>query len=465
MSNVTTITPRPFQEKGIVELRKKISEGKKRVILMAPTGAGKGFIMAMLVNLGLAKESDVLTILYGQDLIVQTSNNYYRYYKINSKVIMGGVKSPWQKSTIASISTLSRRALPPADFIIIDECHQSNSSSYKKIFEHYHDKIIIGLSATPINHLTNFEDYIILETVQGLIDLGFLVRPIHFRPKKLINTSGVSISKGEWDDNQLADEALKVTGDIIQEWIDRAKGRATVMFCVNVKHSIELAQSFNQAGIKALHIDSDTPLEERTQAINDLKCGRLDIITNVNIFSTGIDCPIISCIGMARPTHSEILYVQQGGRGLRTCDGKDDCIIIDYSDNVSRFGLLTDDREPNIKPKDKAKKKESGEAEIKVWTCLNCYCCNRANVLICEDCKTPKPVKVATVKECEGELEEVTLSPKRKNLFVADVITFGKYKGKQYSELPFSFIQWGLQNLDEPIRIKLREELKKRMGR
>lgn len=460
------ITPREFQSRGILRLREKIAEGKKRIILMAPTGAGKGLIMAMLTDMGLAKGSDVLTILYGQDLIMQTYENYKRYFQIESNIIMGKIKSFPSKSSIASISTLSRRVLPPANFLIIDECHQSKAPQYAPIFNHYVEKIIIGLSATPINNLDNFEDYIVLATVQELIDLGYLVKPRHFRPKRIIDVSKVSISKGEYDNSQLETEAMKITGDIVKEFIDRASNRIAVAFCVNVKHSKELAMAFCLAGVSAVHVDATTPLEERTAILRDLKDGVIQMITNVNVFSTGVDCPEIGCVLMVRPTKSEILYVQQGGRGLRPSLNKDDCIIIDYSDNVSRFGLLTDDREPNILPKG-AKKKLKDEAEIKIWVCLKCYCCNYDKDLVCADCATPRPVVIKQVKIEKGELEEVTESPsKREKKPVGNMITFGKYKGKTYSELPMGYISWAIQNLkDKQFLINIKAELERRINK
>jgi superfamily II DNA or RNA helicase len=463
---LTTITPRIFQSNGIFKLREKILFGKKRIILMAPTGAGKGFIMAMLTQMGLSKGSDVLTVLYGSDLIRQTEKNYKRYYNIDSQIIMGSVKSPPEKTKIASISTLHRRNLPDADFIIVDECHQSKSPTYRKIFEHYQDKIIIGLSATPFNNLDNFEDCIVLATVKELIALKFLVQPKHFAPKTKVNTDGLKIVKGEWEDKDLEREALKITGDAIAEWKLRAHNRQTVVFCVNVNHSLEMAKAFNDEGIKAVHIDGETPAEIRDQAIDDIKSGAIQVICNVMVFSTGIDCPEIACVVMLRPTHSEILYCQQIGRGLRPAPNKKDCIVIDHANNVSRFGLSTDDRLPVITaPEKKKSSKKLGEVEIKIWVCTFCYCTNYIKDTHCMECKEARPVKEKKLTTEDGELQEITESKKKNTkIFLGDVMPFGKHRGTAFEFLPYQYIEWGSSNLDnkDGLQMRFKVELQRR---
>lgn len=460
---MTTIKPRPYQVNGILSLRQKLLQGKKRIILMCPTGGGKGLIMAMIAEMGLKKGSKLLTVLYGSDLIRQTDKNYQRYFDIESKIIMGGIKQPDQNSIIASISTLHRRELPDVDFVIVDECHQSKSDSYKKIFEKYKDKIIIGLSATPINHLTNFEDYVVLATVKELIKAEHLVQPRHFAPRSKVNTDGLKKVKGEWQDSDLEREEMKIVGDIVHEWIERATNRPTIAFSSTVKSSMFLREQFLLYKIPSYHIDGSTPAEKRDQAIRLFKRGKIKVITNVNVFSTGIDVPEISCVIMARPTNSEILYIQQGGRGLRPAHNKKDCIIIDHANNVSRFGLLTDERCPVLTEKDKSKKNQGDVALIKTWVCELCLCTNTASDQKCINCGALKPEKEKKVKHVDGDLEEITESNKRKKIFLADTMPFGKHKGTAFELLPYSYLLWAEKNLDN--RIGLQERMKLEVAR
>ena len=39
--------------------------------------------------------------------------------------------------------------LPPADLLIIDECHHAPAETYQQIIDAYPDAILLGLTATP----------------------------------------------------------------------------------------------------------------------------------------------------------------------------------------------------------------------------------------------------------------------------------------------------------------------------
>lgn len=65
------------------------------------------------------------------------------------------------------------------------------------------------------------------------------------------------------------------------------------------------------------------------------------MVCNVGTLTTGIDWDV-RCIVLARPTKSEMLFVQMIGQGLRTAEGKEDCLILDHSDSHLRLGFVTD---------------------------------------------------------------------------------------------------------------------------
>ncbi|WP_040447549.1 hypothetical protein [Ktedonobacter racemifer] len=51
------------------------------------------------------------------------------------------------------------------------------------------------------------------------------------------------------------------------------------------------------------------------------------------------NCPITSCIILARPTKSRALVVQKIGRGVRLAPGKSDCVVLDITDNILNHRL------------------------------------------------------------------------------------------------------------------------------
>lgn len=453
---------RPYQSVAIFKLKEKLHAGKKHMLIMSATGSGKTAMMSTIVDMAIKKGSKVLTVMYGADLVRQTAKVYKKYYNTNSKIIMGAIKSNDEQSIIASISTLNKRNLPDVDVVLVDEAH----NKYDKIISHYQDKIIIAFSATPFVNCHYYEDYIIVASIKDLISDGHLVQPRHFAPRKLIDVSNVKISMGDYNEDQLELEALKITGDIINEWLVRAKDRPTIAFCVNIKHSIELANAFNSHGIASLHLDASASPTERDDALLKLKNGEIKILTNVMIFTTGIDLPEISCVIHARPTKSEVLYIQSCGRALRPAPNKNDCIIIDHANNVDRFGLLTDDREPNILPPEKkVKKDKTGEVEIKIWVCTFCYCTNSAKDTHCMECKEARPVKEKKLTTEDGELQEITESKKKNTkIFLGDVMPFGKHRGTAFEFLPYQYIEWGSSNLDnkDGLQMRFKVELQRR---
>ena len=114
--------------------------------------------------------------------------------------------------------------------------------------------------------------------------------------------------------------------DIVTTWMKRGENRPTFCFAVNRRHAQEIQAQFLNAGIPAGYVDAYTPVEEREVMIDKLRTGELKIICNIGTMTTGVDAPFVSCIILARPTKSEMLYIQIIGRGLRTNPGKDHCI-------------------------------------------------------------------------------------------------------------------------------------------
>lgn len=65
--------------------------------------------------------------------------------------------------------------------------------------------------------------------------------------------------------------------------------------------------------------------------------GRVAVVGNCE----GFDAPETSCVAVVRPTKSRALYAQMIGRGTRIADGKDDCLILDFTGNSGRHRLIT----------------------------------------------------------------------------------------------------------------------------
>lgn len=421
---------RDYQIKGKNLVRESILKGNKKVIYWLATGAGKGLCMADIAFSTLQKNKKVLTVMRRRELIFQTRDNYKKYYNIDSSIIMGKESgfNPDNPSQICSIDTIRARLnkldfLKQFDIVIVDEAHDTTSPTYQKFFEFMGDKLFIGFTATPFKtgnkYLEFWESCIQPIEPHELRDQNYLVPFRVFAPKMMDLTGIKTLSTGDYNNKQLfamASES-KIVGDIVETY--KRYGRApAVLFAVNKAHSALMAHAFREANISATHIDESHNSDERQKAVQDLKDGTISVLTNVNVFSTGVDIPSIRTIIMARPTTSEILYVQQVGRGSRKHIGKEYCIVLDHAGNsINRFGLPYDPRESQLGSGTVKKSSEKSGSISK--QCRECFAILEMSFSACPYCsaelKTEREIKVES-----GELEEITRTPVH--------VEFQKYK-------------------------------------
>jgi DNA repair protein RadD len=100
-------------------------------------------------------------------------------------------------------------------------------------------------------------------------------------------------------------------------------------------------------------------------------------LANVNVLTTGFDATNVDCVVLLRPTASVGLYVQMVGRGTRLHPGKEDCLVLDYGDNVLRHG-----------PVDmiKIEEKTPGTGEPPAKECPHCLSLVHAAYMTCPEC-------------------------------------------------------------------------------
>ena len=155
--------------------------------------------------------------------------------------------------------------------------------------------------------------------------------------------SDVRTVAGEYHQGELADacNTSPLVGDVIDTWLQRGEDRPTLCYGVDRAHAEHLQQRFLEAGVPAEYVDCYTPNDERERIFRRFDAGTTRIICNVGTLTTGFDRDV-RCIIDAKPTKSEILFVQTIGRGLRTATGKDKLIVFDHAGNHLWLGLVTD---------------------------------------------------------------------------------------------------------------------------
>ena len=246
---------------------------------------------------------------------------------------------------ICSIQTLRRRQIPRADFVVIDEIHVWHDAYEDWIKDpEWAGVPFIGLAATPWRKELGkfFNKLIKVTSTQALIDAGFLSPFRVFAPAHP-DLSGIKTVAGDYHKGQLS-QAMKqptLVADIVDTYRRLGEDRSGFCFCVDRTHAKAVQRQFEEGGISSGYIDCFTKPPEREEVRRAFHAGEIKIVCNVGVLTVGIDWDVRLII-FARPTKSEMLFVQIVGRGLRTALGKDDCLILDHQDNHNRLGFVTD---------------------------------------------------------------------------------------------------------------------------
>jgi DNA repair protein RadD len=298
--------------------------------------------------------------------------------------------------------------------VIIDECHRRNNHLQKWLTDGA--ERFVGLSATPwAKGMAQHWDAIVRPiSMTRLIEQGHLVPFRVFAPSKP-DLSGVRRRRGvdgelDYVESDLAGAVCDpvLVADVVSTWCARAEGRQTVVFAVDCGHAKVLRAEFEKTGVSVGYVDAKTSRLDRANLVKRLEAGEIKVIVNIDVLTAGFDCPSVSCIVMARPTRSEIRYVQAIGRGLRPAPGKTDCLILDHSDTTERLGFVSDisyDRLDDGTERGKSCAREKVEALPK--KCPACHYLKPPMISICPACGFAPEVR--RVIECvDGDLVEVT---------------------------------------------------------
>jgi len=329
------------------------------------------------------------------------------------------MQNPQHLIQIASIQTLARRLdkYQSPDVIVWDEAHHVAAKSWASVMATYPNAIHIGLSATPerldgTGLSAYFDEIVRGPAVADLIEHGFLSKYRLFAPSTM-DTSGVHSKMGDFNIGELEHVAdkPKITGDAITHYRRLCAGKRALVFCVSINHSMHVAAEFVRAGIRAEHVDSRSNSADRARVLRDYENGDFNVLCNVELFGEGLDIPGIRCAILLRPTQSRALYLQQIGRALRVCEGKEEAIILDHAGNSLRHGLPDQDYDWSLEGQ---KKKRGKQAEVAVRQCPNCYAVIKIQTRVCECGAALFVAKPRQIETKEGELAEVDLMSVRR---------------------------------------------------
>lgn len=279
-------------------------------------------------------------------LVDQTSNRLAKY-NIDHGVLMAG---HWryrthEKIQVCSAQTLEARgAFPGLKLLIVDEAHTVRKSVTD--FIKNSGVKTIGLTASPFTKgLGSIYSNVISEvTTQDLVNEGSLV-PLKVFISKEIDMTGAAKVAGEWSQNEATERGIKITGDIVSEWVKKThevfgKPEKTIVFCAGVAHGADLQDKFARAGYNFVAISYKDDDDFKSDVIEEFSKSDSSIhgLIATDILTKGFDVPDVKIGVSARPfTKSLSSHVQQMGRVMRPCYGKEFALWLDHSGNYLRF--------------------------------------------------------------------------------------------------------------------------------
>lgn len=418
---------RPHQVQLIQNIEQAVDGGCLHIMAGAPCGFGKTMVGSAIADKIQKAGKRMIFTVPALSLIDQTAEKFWAEGVRDVGVIqanhrMTNYSRPVQ---IASVQTLQRREVPAADLVIIDEAHRWFDSYADWIHGPWKNIPVIGLSATPWTRGLgrHFDRLIIGATTKELIDAGYLSKFRVFAPASP-DLSGVRTIAGDYHEGDLskAMDKAPLVADVVDTWKERGQNRPTLCFAVDRAHAKNLQSKFESAGISAGYVDAYTPVLERKEIARQFHAGKIKVVCNVGCLTTGIDWDV-RCIILARPTKSEMLFVQMIGRGLRTANGKDDCLILDHSDNHIRLGFVTDIQHDRLDDGRERQKAQPKAAEALPKKCPKCTFLKPPKLAQCPACGF-KPEPRCDVVSADGELIELSSRFTAKRLNREEQATF-----------------------------------------
>lgn len=439
---------RPYQQQALDDIRASVRGGVRRLIVQAATGAGKTKLAAAIVEGALGKNGRVAFVVPAISLVDQTVESFWNEGIRDVGVIQANHEmTDWSKPVqICSIQTIKRRKFyPEATVVIFDEIHQFHEAHRDWIGHADWQKVpMIGLSATPWTRGLGkyFDSLLVAATTGDLIQQGYLSKFKVFATGHP-DLSGVKLVAGDYHETQLSEAMQKgeLTGDIVRTWREKWGRGKTLCFGVDKLHAKSIQERFLHAGVNCGYQDAETTPIERRDIRKKFHNGEYEVVSNIQTLTTGVDWDV-RCLILARPTHSEMLYVQIIGRALRTAPGKDFALILDHSDTTQKLGFVTEVHHEQLSGGQPLTKDSSPRKAPLPKECKNCSVLKPRASIKCPNCGHEEKFE-SSLMERDGNLVELNgssgkskitgkkfeLSPMDKAKFLAELKALGIQRG------------------------------------
>ncbi|MBT9158001.1 MAG: putative DNA repair helicase RadD [Firmicutes bacterium] len=356
------ITPYPFQQEILERLEAERNlHGNYRNLVVAATGTGKTVISAFdyqrFCRQNPKLPNRLLFVAHRREILQQSLQCFRTILRDNNfgTMLSGQDRPEALNHLFVSIQSFNSQdftkliAKDYYDYIVVDEFHHAAAPSYQELLTYCQPKVLLGLTATP----ERLDGQDIVSRYFGgrlaaevrlpeAINRQLLAPFQYFGVSDAIDISKIRFERGRYDIAQL--EKVYTGNDLRTDAILRALRRYVddldrvvgLGFCVSVAHAKYMAASFTSRGVPSMALHGDSAPEERETAKNRLTGGEVRFIFTVDLYNEGVDLPEVNTILFLRPTESLTVFLQQLGRGLRLCEGKELLTVLDFIGHAHR---------------------------------------------------------------------------------------------------------------------------------
>lgn len=440
-----TMQLRYYQKECIDSLYKWFMERKDNPLCVLATGTGKSVIIAKFIQEAIETFPDtrIICCIDTKELVQQNYEKLCQLWpfapvgiysaglkrrQTNSQILFCGIQSVYKKADI----------LGKTDLLIVDEAHMlslKTNSMWQKFIRELNPDRVIGFTATPYR-LDSGLLYKGTDAIFGGICYEYGIKTgvedkyiTEIIPKRMttrLSVDGVGKRGGDFIESQLQkavdlEHITKAAVDEIVEYGEERKG--WLVFSAGVEHAYHIADEIKLRGFSCEVIEGNTSSADRDKYISDFKEGKIRCLVNNSVLTKGFDAPHIDLMAVLRPTMSPVLWTQMVGRGLRLSQGKDNCLLLDFAENVQRFGFIDE-----IIFKDKMKG-DSNESPPPMKECPQCDTIVHAAIRTCPECEHefPKPEPDISQKSYDGAIMSTQVQNEEKNV---EFVNFAKHEKK-----------------------------------
>ena len=355
-NKIPLFEPRGAQIEALCALENTRAEGARRALVQAATGVGKTYLAAFDSK----NYERVLFVAHREEILKQAAESFKNVRDSDDYGFFNGENKCTDKSVIfASVATLGRpdylneKYFVPDYFtyVVIDEFHHAVNEQYQRIVDYFKPKFLLGLTATPERmdgkNIYEICDYNVPYEIslKEAINKGMLVPFHYYGIFDETDYSKLHIVRGRYDEKELNETYIGNVGryELIYKYYCKYGSRQALGFCCSREHAREMAKEFSKRGIPSVAVFSNASgeyTEDRNVAIKQLKQGKIRVIFSVDMFNEGVDITSVDMVMFLRPTESPIVFLQQLGRGLRKCRGKEFLTVLDFIGNYEKAGRV-----------------------------------------------------------------------------------------------------------------------------